>query len=84
MVVGTTVGLKLTVLNIYGPNEDCRHFFKKISLLVAEKGEGTLLIGEDFNCVLNHKLDKLPKKDLHRVKNWVIELMTISIITLYQ
>lgn len=60
MVVGTIGGLKITILNVYAPNEDCPHFFKKIAHLLAECGEGLVLIGGDFNCVVNNKLDKLP------------------------
>ncbi len=45
---------------MYAPNEDCPHFIEKIAALVADKGEGLILIGGDFNCVLNHKLDRLP------------------------
>lgn len=36
-------------------------FFKKrIAAPLADKGEGIILIGGDFNCILNTKLDRLP------------------------
>lgn len=60
MVIGTIGGTKITILNIYAPNEDCPNFFKKIAGLVADKGEGIILVGGDFNCILNTKLDRLP------------------------
>uniref|UniRef100_A0A3B3IK85 exodeoxyribonuclease III n=1 Tax=Oryzias latipes TaxID=8090 RepID=A0A3B3IK85_ORYLA len=60
MVVGTIEGLKLSILNVYAPNEDCPSFFKKLAHLVADKGEGIVIIGGDLNCVLNNKLNKLP------------------------
>lgn len=60
MVVGTIRGIKITIVNIYAPNEDCPLFFKKIAALVADKSEGILLIGGDFNCILNTKLDRSP------------------------
>lgn len=35
-------------------------FFKKIATLLAEKSEGIIIVGGDFNCTLNPKLDRLP------------------------
>lgn len=49
MVVGTIV-----------PNEDRPMFIKKIAVPVTEKGEGLLIIGGDFNCILKNRLDRLP------------------------
>lgn len=51
MVVGTVGGIRITLLNLYAPNEDCPYFFKKISTLVADKAERILVVGGDFNCV---------------------------------
>lgn len=59
MIIGTTGG-KITISNLYAPNEDCPYFIKNIAGLVADKGEGILLLGGDFNCILNTKLDRLP------------------------
>lgn len=36
------------------------NFLKKISSRVADKAEGILVIGGDFNCVLNSYMDRLP------------------------
>ena len=58
MIIGTIGGTKITILNLYAPNEDCPYFFKKIAGLVADKGEGIILMGEDFNWILNTKLSK--------------------------
>lgn len=60
MVIGTIAGFKITILNAYAPNEDCPYFFKKLAHLVADNREGIFIMGGDFNCVLNNKLDKLP------------------------
>lgn len=60
MVIGTIGGKKITILNIYAPNEDCPHFFKKIATLLADKSEGVIIMGGDFNCTLDSKLDRLP------------------------
>lgn len=32
LVKGTTGGIKITILNVYAPNEDCPHFIKKQQL----------------------------------------------------
>jgi len=60
MVVGTIAGIKITILNIYAPNEDYPQFFKNVFSLLAQKGEGMYLIGGDFNCVLDSHADRLP------------------------
>lgn len=60
MVKGTIGGTKITLLNLYAPNEDSRDFFKNIGALVADKAEGIILIGGDCNCVLRENIDRLP------------------------
>lgn len=60
MVVGTIEGTRITFLNLYAPNEDCPNFFKKISLLMADKAQGIIVMEGDFNCVLNPYMDRLP------------------------
>lgn len=62
MVAGTTEDVKVTILNLYAANEDCPQFFKKIASLLADKGKGMVLIGGDFNCILDRKLDRPKKK----------------------
>lgn len=60
MVIGCVGGIKITLLNLYAPNEDCPNFFKNIASLLADKAEGIILIGGDFNCVLRASVDRLP------------------------
>ena len=60
VVIGTIGGTKITLVNLYAPNEDCPNFFKMITSLLANKAEGIILIGGDFNCVLRQTLDRLP------------------------
>lgn len=60
MVIGTIGGKKITILNVYAPNEDCPFFFLKIATLLADKSEGIIIVGGDFICTLNSKLDRLP------------------------
>lgn len=60
MVIGSVGGSKITLLNLYAPNEDCPQFFKNIASLIAEKSEGMILVGGDFNCTLKAAVDRLP------------------------
>ena len=60
MVIGTIGGPKITLVNLYAPNEDCPNFFKIIASLLVDKAEGIILIGGDFNCVLRQTVDMLP------------------------
>lgn len=57
---GTISGNKITILNLFAPNEDYPQFFKNVFSLLAQKGEGMYLIGGDFNCVLDSNVDRLP------------------------
>lgn len=60
MVIGNIGGTKITLLNLYAPNEDSPDFFKSIASLIADKSEGAILVGGDFNCVLRASVDRLP------------------------
>ncbi|KAM7369499.1 hypothetical protein PAMP_000739 [Pampus punctatissimus] len=60
IVIGTIGGSKVTLVNLYAPNEDCPNFFKMIASLLADKAEGIILIGGDFNCILRQNVDRLP------------------------
>ena len=62
MVIGTIGGTKITMFNLYAPNEDDACFFKKVASLLADKAEGIILIGGDFNCVVRQTMDRLPKE----------------------
>jgi len=44
----------LNIFNIYAPNNDTIHFFNTL-----ETNDQLLLVGGDFNTVINHSLDKL-------------------------
>lgn len=60
MVLGAIGGTKITMLNLYAPNKDCADFFKNIAFLLADKAEGIILIGGDFNRVLKQTMNRLP------------------------
>ena len=50
----------LTVVNVYGPNNDNNDFFDSLHSLLAQNGEEPLIIGGDFNTVLDPNLDRYP------------------------
>lgn len=52
-------GEKFTLINVYGPNKDDGIFFSDIAKLIDEYCEGSLILGGDFNTVLNLSLDKI-------------------------
>lgn len=60
MVIGTIGENRFTFLNLYAPNEDCPLFFKKIASKLADEGRGIVVVGGDYNCVLNLSMDRLP------------------------
>ena len=45
MVKGTIGGIKITLVILYAPNEDCPNFFKMMASILGDKAEGTILIG---------------------------------------
>ena len=49
---------EITIINIYGPNNDNAHFYQTLNEYLQENGEKTFIIGGDFNIVLNETLDK--------------------------
>lgn len=56
IVMGTIRGTKISLVNLYAPNEDCPNFFKMIASSLADKAEGIILIGG----VLRQTVDRLP------------------------
>ncbi len=53
MVIGTIGGNEFTLLNLCALNENCPNFFKIVASLLADKAEGIILRGGDFNCILS-------------------------------
>ena len=49
---------EITIVNIYGPNNDDTALFNKLEEYMKENQEKTFIIGGDFNTVLNENLDK--------------------------
>ena len=50
-------GKKITLVNIYGPNEDRPEFYTNIADIIEEVGNDTCIIGGDFNIAQNQYLD---------------------------
>ena len=48
----------VTILNIYGPNEDNISLFDKLSNYLSINDQKSFIIGGDFNTVINYKVDK--------------------------
>ena len=48
---------KITIVNIYGPNNDDIALFNKLEEYMKENQEKSFIIGGDFNAVLNENLD---------------------------
>lgn len=48
MVIGSVGGIKITLLNLYAPNEDSPSFFRNIASLIADKAVGNILGGGDL------------------------------------
>lgn len=49
---------RITLVSIYGPNETDSNFFTNISSTLLEQTDSPLVVGGDFNAVVNPALDK--------------------------
>ena len=57
---------KITVVNIYGPNIDSPEFFTNLIQMINEHNEhDVLILGDDFNLVLNPDMDRLDSTNNH-------------------
>lgn len=55
---GEIYGFPITLINVYGPNNDEPDFFRKVFSLIPKLSQTNLVIGGDFNCVLDAYLDR--------------------------
>ena len=51
--------IKYTVCNLYAPNEDNPNFFKRVFKMLDKHGQENVIVGGDFNLVLNTEMDRL-------------------------
>ena len=52
-------GKLIVLFNIYGPNTDNTDFFNTLDIHIQKYNDHSLILGGDFNTVINYKLDKL-------------------------
>lgn len=85
IVIGSIGGIVLTIMNIYAPNEDNPGFFKELAQILAGNSKGIIILGGDFNCVLNRYMDKFPFEQKYQVlksialKNMLEELGLVDV-----
>lgn len=60
LVVGTIGNLYLTILNLYAPNEEDPTFFIQIASILAKNAKGMIIVGGDYNAVVNQQTDRRP------------------------
>ena len=63
--------IDMTIINIYGPNNDEPTFFDSLNNYIIQNEENTFIIGGDFNTVLDPHLDKktVTKKHIKNVES---------------
>ena len=49
---------EITLINLYGPNNDDPAFFEQLEKYIRENNEKTFIVGGDFNTVINENIDK--------------------------
>ena len=54
---------KIALINLYAPNTDSLNFFNTLEQTIEELSEYNLIIGGDFNVVMNFEEDKLNGRD---------------------
>lgn len=57
LVTGHIHATHVTLLNLYGPNFDSPAFFRQIFNLLCSLADTHVILGGDFNCVLDKHLD---------------------------
>ena len=57
--------IRLTLVNVYGPNSDDVQFFVNLSSQIDELPNDLKIIGGDFNVIVNNNMDKVGGKPEH-------------------
>lgn len=70
IINASIINTEMTIANIYGPNTDNDEIFHKVFSIVSTFPQSKIIIGGDFNTVLNPSLDK----STDTIKQYMIEL----------
>lgn len=60
--VFSSITSSMMSLNLYAPNEEDPGLYKEIAAPLAGNAKGAIIIGGDFNCVVNQKIDRRPSE----------------------
>ena len=73
----TSLGKKITLVNLYGPNDDKPQFYNTIQQYISEFGNEHVVWCGDWNLVLNSDLDTVNYKNINnpRARNTVINII---------
>lgn len=58
IVTGTILEKHVTFVNLYAPNFDDPHFFRSVFNIIPDVNSTHLIIGGDFNCILDPFMDR--------------------------
>lgn len=58
IVTGTILEKHVTFVNLYAPNFDDPHFFRSVFNIIPDVDSTHLIIGGDFNCILDPFMDR--------------------------
>ena len=62
-------GMNLSLVNIYVPNDDSPQFFQQVFDILSEVENSTLVMGGDFNFMMDINKDKLGGKKVTHTKS---------------
>ena len=57
---------EITIINIYGPNDDNPQLFHAIFSKLMDFSESAIILGDDFNAVITPDLERSNTKNNHR------------------
>ena len=81
------LNMKVTLVNIYGPNRDTPNFYSQLSKDIEDLGNENIIIGGDFNLVLDFESDAQGYVTLNnpRARQQVLELCSdLSLIDIWR